>query len=193
MPVRRGIATDQLTNVIQVLQLGHKTGHLTVERGEGALREEGELTFTRGYVTHAQSGRLLGQVALNWLQTWGACRFVFVSINTGQTQPIQMSPAWSTQPQLTAVTKVPLLPIPEAKQANSGPLQHAPEPSRTCVAGEGMIKLQQAQLSRLHRHLYLLIDGKRSFTELVRLMNRQPGEVRQLLSDLARIGIVQSQ
>ncbi|MBV9614035.1 MAG: DUF4388 domain-containing protein, partial [Ktedonobacteraceae bacterium] len=78
MSQKRGTVTDRLLNVIQVLQLGKKTGHLTVERDEGKGQEKGEIIFVQGQVTQAYGGNLRGQEALNWLSTWGACRFIFV-------------------------------------------------------------------------------------------------------------------
>ncbi|TMC61826.1 MAG: DUF4388 domain-containing protein, partial [Chloroflexota bacterium] len=48
MPHQRETATDRLSNVIQVIQLGKKSGLLTVERGEGITFEEGAITFVNG-------------------------------------------------------------------------------------------------------------------------------------------------
>jgi hypothetical protein len=78
MPQQRDTATDRLLNVIQVLQLGRKSGLLTVERGEGAEFEEGVIVFANGQVTHAETGQNTGLEAFNWLSAWGACRFAFV-------------------------------------------------------------------------------------------------------------------
>src|SRR5437016_1343832 len=82
MTQRRGTTTDQLANVIQVIQLGRKSGTLNVERGEAASLEEGTITFVRGQITEAHVGRRNNQVALNWFKTWKACRFTFVPANS---------------------------------------------------------------------------------------------------------------
>jgi hypothetical protein len=104
MPHKRGIATDQLTNVLQVIQLGRKTGLLTVERGEGVQREEGEITFQQGHIMYVRSGQLEGMTALNWLRTWGPCRFVFENINNERsTEPIQELSPKSTTGSLSAI------------------------------------------------------------------------------------------
>ena len=42
---QRGTSTNRLADVIQVVQLTHKTGLLTIERGEtDSTLEEGEIT-----------------------------------------------------------------------------------------------------------------------------------------------------
>ncbi len=56
MPPQRETATDRLADVIEVAQLGQKTGLLTVERGNGITLEEGSITFVDGQVTEASAG-----------------------------------------------------------------------------------------------------------------------------------------
>ena len=47
-----------------------------------------------------------------------------------------------------------------------------------------------AGLSRAHRRLFLLIDGKRSTDELAPLVGRTPDEVLELLRDLEHAGVI---
>ena len=149
MSHRRGTTTDNLLNVIQVIQLGRKTGFLMVDRGEGTAREEGEIAFVSGQIVEANSGSLVGQQALDWLKTWGVCRFLFVA-----------SP-FSTAPQRIQQNET------------------------------GIQILNYHKLSRLHLHLFLLIDGQRNIGELARLIGKKPEEVEKLLADLETIGIIQ--
>jgi Domain of unknown function (DUF4388) len=199
MSQRRGTATDRLLNVIQVLQLGKKTGHLLVERGEGRTLEEGEILFSYGQVIQARGGTLQGQEALTWLSTWSTCRFVFVpepaarttkplgivspASGNARTQPLQ-----DTQPQ-------PRINSPSTRQEPVGVEQASPAlppgPQRTCSTEEAFRLLDRAGLSRSHRHLFLLVDGHRTLVELVRLTGRPPEEVQRLLHDLANIGVIQ--
>lgn len=69
--------TDRLSNVIQVLQLGQKTGRLIVERDNGPYFEQGIITFVNGQVVQASSNQQQGLDAFNLLKSWGACRFSF--------------------------------------------------------------------------------------------------------------------
>lgn len=198
---KRGTTTDRLLNVIQVLQLGKKTGHLVVERGTNQKQEEGEIVFDNGQVVQAYAGNLQGQEALSWLSTWTNCRFLFVAETTSKvTRPLNTGPlpsvpapegarsARDTQPRLPAA--------PSATRQDTGGMQHIPpaahtSPYRTCPPEKGFYVLDQAGLSRSHRHLFLLVDGQRPITELVRLTGRPLEEVHKLLHDLRSIGIIQ--
>jgi len=105
-------ATSQLSNVIEVVELGQRTGMLLVERGSGSVLEEGEIYFESGRATYAALSGLRGREALAALGRWGACRFTFDSIaqppipnltspqpvipqpRPSQPSPEAMRPAW---------------------------------------------------------------------------------------------------
>jgi len=198
---RRGTATDRLLNVIQVLQLGKKTGHLVVERGIDPKQEEGEIVFRGGQVLQASAGRLQGQEALNWLSTWSNCRFLFVTetaekntrpLNTG---PLPRLPASEGARSLSDTQPRIRIASPSTRQETGWteqtlPTAHA-NPHRTCPAEKGFQLLERAGLTRSHRHLFLLVDGQRPIAELVRLTGRPPEEVQRLLHDLEDIGVIQ--
>jgi len=148
MPHKRGTATDNLLNIIQVIQLGHKTGYLTAERGEDLKREKGELAFVSGQIVEAHCGDLVGLQALDWLKTWRECRFLFV------------------------------------------PTRHSKIPQRVQQNDTGIQVLNQKRFSRLHLHLFLLVDGQRNIVELARLVGKRPEEVQKLLIDLETLGII---
>ena len=214
MSQRRGTATDQLSNVIQVIQLGRKTGFLTVERGEGPNTEEGELTFVQGQITNARGGYLTGQQAIQWLSNWGACRFIFVpSVPDKTTQPLNALPSPTPIQPSKDTGQLPqsLRQISEShhpvtppylirgreERVTPAPLSYQPSslgfsyPRRIRQDDESLRLLDQAGLSRLHRNLFMLIDGHRTTMELIRLIGRKPEEVQRLLYDLERIGIIQ--
>ena len=77
MPKPRVTATDQLANVIEVVELGRRTGLLSAERGSGSVHEEGEIYFLHGRATYASLAGLRGREALAAMSRWGACRFSF--------------------------------------------------------------------------------------------------------------------
>jgi hypothetical protein len=206
MSQKRGTVTDRLLNVIQVLQLGKKTGHLTIERDEGKGQEKGEIIFVEGQVTQAYGGNLRGQEALNWLSTWGACRFIFVPATpektttplTAQTQPFMSSPKATqplrdTNPRVTAATPATHQ-RPEWTNTTEHPASSSSGsaiPRRTRAVNVSFHLLDQARLSRAHRHLFLLIDGNRTIAELVRLTGRPVEEILRLLQELEHIGVIE--
>lgn len=72
----RVTATDRLSNVIEVAELGRRTGLLSVERS-GPMVEVGEIYFHAGQPIYAAVGPLRGRDAISSLARWGACRFAF--------------------------------------------------------------------------------------------------------------------
>jgi len=45
-------------------------------------------------------------------------------------------------------------------------------------------------LSRLHRHVFFLLDGQRTAVDVVRLTGRSFYEIQHLLFDLERLGLI---
>ncbi|HET8908578.1 MAG TPA: DUF4388 domain-containing protein [Ktedonobacterales bacterium] len=76
MAKSRVTATNRLANVIEVVELGRRTGLLSAERDGNGL-EEGEIYFVSGHPVYAALGQLTGREALNILIRWGECRFAF--------------------------------------------------------------------------------------------------------------------
>jgi hypothetical protein len=192
MSQRRGTVTDRLLNVIQVLQLGKKTGNLLVERGEGVKLEAGEIIFSNGQVIQARRGRLQGQEALSWLSTWSTCRFIFVP----ETEAPTTRPLLTARSTTTLKDTQPHLPISSSTRQEIDWIEQElravqPGPRRTSSAEDAFHLLDQAGLSRSHRHLFLLVDGHRTIVELARLTRRPLEEVQRLLHDLENIGVIQ--
>lgn len=79
MAKARVTTTDALANVIEVAELGQRSGLLSVERGSGAVQETGEIYFVSGRPIYASFAGLRGREALITLSRWGACRFSFDS------------------------------------------------------------------------------------------------------------------
>ncbi len=207
MPQQPATLTDRLANVIEVIQLGRKTGILMAERDTGSMLEQGMITFVKGQVTQASIGQHIGSLAFNMLKTWGTCRFTFAPSEASQiTQPL--APVTSEASTLRGFVTDPTLRTPAAanhKQDNSMPargqgmngtwgMQSGPAadevPYPIHPYNEALAWIERAGLSRVHRRLFLLIDGYRSTPELVRLMGRGQEEVNALLRDLESAGLI---
>jgi hypothetical protein len=223
MTQRRVTATNQLATVIDVLQLGKKTGILTVERGEGATFEEGTMTFVNGQVVEATIGPYVGRDAATKLFSWQACRFLFIPMPppAPSVHPdISMHP---TSPTLPTLPAMPALPAPRdistlstpqtlpdlqaVEKSTTGPLYQIPRPDPIAPGdlslrpmnvayakgsmSEILRTLDEQGLSRTHRRLFLLIDGRRSIKDLAALIRRAPGETLAMLADLEQAGLIQ--
>ena len=218
MSQQRETATDRLVSIIQLVQLGRKTGVLTAKRGDGITQEEGTITFIKGQITQTVVGRRKGSEALNWLTTWGNCRFSFVSTDPAETSSLtpispegQKHETKDTDPRLRLqrssrnnqtgpLTGGESTYVVTDRQSNldnqRDPVTPTPEtvipvPYRTRQIDSALRMIENMGLSRTHRHLLLLIDGQRSIPELVQLMRRSEQEIATLLHDLEQATVIQ--
>lgn len=182
MKPRDGTVTNNLADVLQILQLAHKTGLLEVERvGVGNVVEQGTITLDRGQVTDAKFGTHRGAAAFEMLSKWGACYFTFHT---------------STESRNVATLNTPVLrsPItnPLRKEPTTGPLGVPVSGAayRVYAVEEALPLFASKGLTRAHRQLFLLIDGQRTAQQLARLIGRTPGEIESLLADLERSGFI---
>ncbi|WP_376794784.1 DUF4388 domain-containing protein [Thermogemmatispora sp.] len=238
MPQQRQTVTNRLADVIEVVQLGRKTGLLTVERGEGSALEEGAITFVNGQPVQARLGPHSGADALRRLKLWGPCRFAFVPFTPPSSPPPPLLDGHATPGSLPALpqrqgtdprlrrmpasppsgplgslsfsapgtgagpgTGQRVTPPLSPRQTDPGPDRRVPlpgsgtfsrAPSRVSLYDDALQRLELLGFSRVHRRLYLLIDGSRTPAELARLMGRSEEEVLRLLIDLERAGLVVS-
>ncbi|MBA2284613.1 MAG: DUF4388 domain-containing protein [Ktedonobacteraceae bacterium] len=202
MPQQRGTITERLIDVIQVIQMGRKSGLLTADRGEGRTFEEGAITFVTGQVVQATATHLTGHEALNWLKSWGTCYFTFVpAASSPAPVPRGISggiatdtdPVLRTQPLATPKVTRPLLAYNTNGREIEPPIAPAPvaaAPYRIHQRDNALQAIEHAGLSRAHRRLLLLINGERSLPELARLTGHNRDEVSRMLYDLERAGLI---
>ena len=122
----------------------------------------------------------------------------FVSFNatfvpTVSARPTGQMPAMPAETPRVALKETnPHLSTAAPSARSTGPLQDLSSlPRRTLPAEEALRLVELGGLSRVHRRLLLLIDGRRTTQELVRLMGRSPDDVQKMLHDLAYIRVVQ--
>jgi hypothetical protein len=233
MTQRRVTATKQLSTVISVIQLGKKTGLLSVERGKGPTFEEGTITFLQGQIVNAVLGSLQSRDAVASLSGWKDCHFSFSQMQPHElgsitnnrmqstmntmsssphhhTSPSRDSPSFTPVPPIfthnTGADNMPTQTSGEfpaihvtrhtdqlywQSATHTDPLNRKPNTIRTGATIETIIQAMDRQgYSRLHRHLYLLIDGNRSVVELGNLIGRPIDETIAILSDLERAGLI---
>ncbi len=79
-------------------------------------------------------------------------------------------------PTLVPPTPVPLTPIQAPYRLLQGP--------------DALAMMESIGVSRLHRHIFFLLDGHRTAHDLARLTRHSLNEVRQMLVDLEQMGLV---
>jgi Domain of unknown function (DUF4388) len=148
MPQQRDTATDRLLNVIQVIQLGRKSGLLSVERGEGIQFEEGMIMFVNGQATQASVGPRTGLEAFNWLSTWNACLFSFIPSTATASGALSTTPAKPNTPNSTFTDTNSYL---QAQQGTSVRLRAQQSTNGRLLAQHNTNGRLQAQQPSLHR------------------------------------------
>jgi len=208
MPQQPATLTDRLANVIQVIQLGRKTGTLTVERSNGNSLEQGTVYFVNGLMTQASALQLRGLAAFQWLNTWGSCRFTFTpsdsalatnklaSIRPGQIPVFERARFQDTDPTIPNQAQAKAFSGSGAENSQNRQNDLSPRkasdriPNQVRSLEDAVQRIERMKLSRAHRRLFLFIDGHRTRTELARLMGRRQVEVDALLQDLERADVV---
>lgn len=201
MSQHQGMMTDRLVSVISSIQRERRSGVLTAKRGEGIFLEEGTIVFINGQISQASTGRLRDSAARNWLSTWENCHFLFAP--TSSEAGVRVSPPSFPAP---GHTTSPPTPMPSSLKGQEGPegageregigergrintpASRAPYPIEHLEAALRLI--EQQGLSRVHRQLFYLIDGRRSTVDLGRLTGKGQSELSQLLADLERAHVI---
>lgn len=116
MTKARDTSTDRLSNVIEVVELGRRTGLLSAERGTGQFLEEGEIYFVGGRAIYAATTHQRGREALAALGQWAACRFAF----DADAPPIAPNLSPGAPSPDTGPERAPLLPQRGAVPAPTG-------------------------------------------------------------------------
>ncbi len=233
--------TDDLETTIHSIESLQQTGVLNIERAKGGVRETANLVFLRGQVVEAVVGSRVGQDALDWVITWGSCRYTFdvrfpSEIAVPPPSPVRVDETSSAPSPLgfisqvvqkythiadttsVAEEKVPEKPVEEAPSPfpvpgtpfpAAYPLTPIPPIPQTMVPQIEMTRLrapfrlvngpevvnymERFGLSRLHRHVFLLLDGQRTAVDVVRLTGRSFYEIQALLADLERLGLIRTE
>jgi hypothetical protein len=188
---------SRLVDIIQKLQSRYETGQLIARPGNGSATEEGLIVFVRGKITEVRLGRRSGAEALNKLSNWEncVCQFVRPAADSSNSYSRIIS-------EEKLITHAPLRTSDSASLPQTDPLGRAINTDRlstpsapgvpypTSQPRTALQRIEQLGLSRTHRRLLLLIDGRRSIPDLVRLMGRSEGDVYALLQDLVQATVI---
>jgi len=190
---QRETTTDRLVSVITSIKLERQSGQLIVKRGEGPTLEEGTLTFVQGQVTQARAGRRIGSDAFNWLSTWKQARYIFTPATSGR----EISKTFTSVPAVPSSNGATISPDTPTTWADMDrskqmylrtPGYEVPHVMVNLSAA--IARIDQVNLSRSYRRLYMLIDAHRSVDELASLIGKSGEEVRTMLQTLERLGVI---
>lgn len=245
------LTTSKLNNIINMITLGRQSGILRVMRGQGPVREMGQIKFYEGTPITALLGQVTGPSALSVLSNWGECIYSFdeqpitdfsdADIAPDGRQLPAESPRFTSSfpsgswpaygPSSPPPFSQPAAPTPQPSQsgafdsgfptgypAQSGysqpggyagayDAQRVPGAAPASVSlREGAVgaellmlaprrttlseHVEQLPLDRRERMILLLVDGKRTVTDLARLTRRNEREVLAVLDHLGGLGLL---
>lgn len=203
----RDNAAESMKDVFALIRSRKQSGVLSVERFENGLFEEGEVHFQSGRPVQGYVGKLSGENALNHLLSWRRVYFAFSQTSTTPTSSsvngISSSPQASS-PSLPPVRLAPHQTGPlssptteplrgEASRTSplqertTGPLAYSGSHEIAALVPHKLTNQQDVMslsLTRLQRSIYLLVDGRRSVSDLARFTGKGISEVLQVLVDL---------
>ena len=204
-------AAENLSDVIELIRKRRQSGLLSIERIQGGLFEEGEIFFQSGQPVYARQGQTTSADAFTRLLSWHQVYFAFF---TDQPQPSTNIPSASGTRANVALATDPVAQSvnPAGSNANnSGPFdgrRQAVTPDRNSPSTfpltsntpglEWLVpqklgndrNVLSLPLTRPQRSIYLLIDGKRTVSDLSRCIRKNLQEIERLLSELQERGLI---
>jgi hypothetical protein len=164
MGSQKNQTAKQLTELLETASLQQLSGLLRIERMQRNRREEGELYFLSGQPIYAQTEKLTGQEALDYLLTWRTFQFSFAA---DAPQPPANLP-------LRVAVHPPAKPLEQIVPRRISPEQHA----------------RSLPLTRRQRTIYFLINDERTIADLARVTGKTMREVVLILQELQSLGVI---
>ena len=209
----RDNAAENLSDVLELIRRRRQSGLLSIERMQGGLFEEGEMYFQAGQLVFARLGQFNSADALTRLLGWREVYFAFFA---DQPQPAANIPspvstrtdvaiatnasAASVRPSLSnANASLPfesgsqdIVPDRISQNTNASPLNgNTPGLEWLVPQKRGNDRnVLSLPLTRPQRSIYLLVDGKRTVSDLSRCTRKSFQEIERLLSELQERGLI---
>ncbi len=194
---------EALDDILELARLRRQSGMLTLEHTQGGRVEEGEVFLQAGQPVYARVGQLVGQHALNWLQSW---HNIYFSIGTEESvQAVATPPAVNSN----RAVAVPA-PLPQHSPSNGGGFMepvnerllgndNSSTPGSSYTPGiEWLVPQKRGverevlalPLTRRQRYIYFLVDGRRTVSDLSRCTGKNIQEIQLTLGELQEQGLV---
>ncbi len=207
----RDNAAENLSDVLEFIRKRRQSGLLSIERLQGGLFEEGEIYFQAGQLVYARLGQLSSADALTRLLGWRQIYFAFLTeeprppANIPAPVATRANVAVVTDPGATAIksslsnsnASVPFGSsrqdrMPGTYAQNTFPLNGSTPGLEWLVPQKrgNNLDVLSLPLTRPQRSIYLLIDGKRTVSDLSRCTRKSFQEIERLLSELQERGLI---
>jgi hypothetical protein len=208
--IQKGVLTvmakgkaETLDDVLELARLRRQSGMLLLEYIQGGRVEEGEVFLQVGQPVYARVGRLVGQDALNWLQSWRNIYFSMgteVSVKTAATPPANNSNRFAAVP-VSLPQQAPLNggsfrrqvgeSIPGIGNGSAPISSFAPGMEWLVPQKRGIAREVLAlPLTRGQRYIYFLVDGQRTISDLSRCTGKNIQEIELILNQLQEQGLI---
>lgn len=170
---KRENPAERVRDLVELLHVRRHTGLLSIERFESGRFEEGEIYLEDGHPAYARCGKQEGEGAFAYMLGW---RNVYFAFEKDDAAPVASGGNLAADSLFSQKATRPMslrstLPL-------SGLEQLVP---RRRQSEQPALSLP---LSRLQRSVYLLVDGRRTVSDLARCIGRNILEVRQVLGEL---------
>jgi hypothetical protein len=178
----RGNAAESLSELVELIYSRRHTGLLSIERFGAGSFETGEMYFQQGQPIFARVGNMVGQDAFRWLLHW---QHIYFSFQTDVAPPIA---------NFFSAADLPYLPMEDSPVGRQeSPRDGLKMPDVEWLIPQRLMKdksVLSLPLTRLQRSVYLLVDGRRTVSDLARCIRKSVPEISRLLSELRERGLV---
>lgn len=208
----RDNTAESLGPVLELIRLRGHSGLLTVERAQGSRLEEGEIYFQVGQPIYARTGQLSGQQALDWLLSWRQVYFTFLADQPRAANSTALAPnnSMAVATNVSALPRLPSPTFPRLPQVNAsaapdgsgesenGYVQNTEDENTATPGLEWVIpkklggerNVLSLPLTRPQRSIYMLVDGRRTISDLSRCTRKSTREIERLLVELREQGLI---
>lgn len=179
-PALAGTLADwSLVDIIQMIDLGKKTGAVVIHGYSDTLPIEGLIVFVEGAIHHARNGKRVGIEAMFELFTATAGSFRFTNIEEIPPRNIYLSNEHVIMEGI--IRQTPSCPIPTDDTTDVFVrLVAVPNPTHATIV-----------LTEEQWHLVTLIQGETSVNALAEHLQYTLTHVRKMVHDLIRMGLVE--
>ena len=185
MANERAMTAESVSYVLDLARMRRLSGRLMIAQQSGGRIQEGEMYLQAGQPVFMRCESMVGQEALITLLSWHNVQYTFHQEGPG------MTPFGLTAGNAKDTTPFPARPEIGGERNADRDVSPAPDlewliPQKRDV-GRDVLSLP---LTRLQRHIYFLVDGHRTLSDLSRCSGKSIHEIELVLRELQTQGLV---